>query len=245
MGNETKAASDLRLEVEEKSRVLAGKQNQLLALMKGTVNGEGKRVILPHQAEGIRSLEAECVSLTDTVNALKLDWIQAKTEEDLNRSNGEAFGQAGIFSGVNGKAAGDEAADAAKSITRLPASLGHAFVDSESYKRWVKGSQNQLAHTEVPSLGMKHYAMKALQDAAKATLTSSGMTSIDKYPAVIELGQQQLTVADLFANAETNNTTVRYLQETTFTNAATTVLENASKPEATWALAEVDATVKK
>jgi HK97 family phage major capsid protein len=245
MGNELKAANDLRLEVEEKSRVLGGKQNQLLALMKGTQDAEGNRQILPHQADGIRTLEAECVHLTDEVNALKLDFIQAKTEEDLNRRNGEAFGAAPIFSGSNGQAAGDEAGEAVKSVTRLPDSLGAAFVESPAYKRWVHGSQGQLAHHEVPALGMKHYAAKAIAEAMKATLTSSGMTSIDKYPAVIALGQQQLTVADLFANAETNNTTIRYLQETTYTNAATTVAENASKPEATWALAEVDSTVKK
>lgn len=244
MANETKSATDLRREEEEKSRVLASKQHQLLALMKDTQEVDGKRVFLPHQAEGIRSLEKECYDLTEVVNALKYDYLQAKTEEDLNRRSGEALAPAGIWSGTEGQES-DGQDKAMKSITRLPDSLGAAFVESPSYKKWVHDSQNQLAHTEVPALGMKHYAAKAMESAMKATLTSSGMTSIDKYPAVIALGQQQLTVADLFANAETNNTTVRYLQETTYTNAATTVAENASKPEATWVLAEVDSTVKK
>jgi HK97 family phage major capsid protein len=243
-----KAAADVRREVEEASRTLENKQNQLLALMRGTRSDTGERVVLPHQADAIKSLEAECVTLTDKVNALKLDFIQIKTEEDLNRRSAE-YRPAMQFSGQSVTApdgAPGPAIEAAKGIQNLPSTLGEAFIQSEGYRRWTHGSQGQLAHTEVPAPNVKVYALKAAQEEAmKATLGSAGLTSIEKFPTVIQLGQQQLTVADLFANGQTNNTTIRYLQEVTFTNTAATVAEAGQKPEATWNLAEVDSLVKK
>ena len=249
MPTELKAASDIRREVEEASRTLENKQNQLLALMRGTQTDSGERLVQPHQADAIKSLEAECVTWTDKVNGLKMDFIQAKTEEDLNRRNGE-WRPAPQFTGSAETRPGESALDAAKSVTHLPGNLGEAFIQSEGYRRWTHGSQGQLAHSEVPALNVTPYATKAAytagpDEAMKTTLGSTGFTSIDKYPAVIALGQQQLTVADLFANAQTNNTTIRYVQETSFTNTAAFIAENASKPEAAWALAEVDSLVKK
>jgi HK97 family phage major capsid protein len=235
--NETKAALDLRKEVEERSRQLESKQHQLHALLTATKNDKGERVIEPYQAEQIRDLEGQCVALTDQVNALKLDYIQAKTEEDLNRRKSEPLGSAAIFRGEGGEAA---TVEAQKSIHRMPESLGEAFVNSSSYKAWVHGSQHQSAHVEVPTLGAKHWALKA------TLLSTTGpFTSIDKQPGVVQLGQQMLTIADLFAQAQTNNTTVRYIQEDTFTNAADMVAEEGQKPEASWDLSEVDATVRK
>lgn len=75
--------------------------------------------------------------------------------------------------------------------------------------------------------------------------TSSGLTSIDKQPGVVTLGVRPLMVKDLIAPGTTENTTIRYIQETSFTNAATTVAEGSAKPQANFALNEVDAPVRK
>src|SRR5262249_16634566 len=152
------------------SRQLAAKQNQLLSLMRGTQNGEGQREILPHQADQIRSLEGDCVKLTDAVNALKLDYIQAKTEEDLNRTAREPLHSPGIFAGAGGEAA---QAEAVKAAGRMRDSLGDAFVESAGYKKWLHGGQAQACHIEVPTLGARHWAMKSAADAMKTTLTAS------------------------------------------------------------------------
>ena len=41
---------------------------------------------------------------------------------------------------------------------------------------------------------------------------------------------QRLTVADLLASGTTNSSVVRYIKETTATNAAASVAEGAAKP---------------
>jgi HK97 family phage major capsid protein len=62
---------------------------------------------------------------------------------------------------------------------------------------------------------------------------------------MVQLGVQQATVADLLAQGTTNLNAVPYLQEDTLTNAATTVAEGGTKPEATWDWSQTSAPVKK
>jgi ATP-dependent protease ClpP protease subunit len=78
-----------------------------------------------------------------------------------------------------------------------------------------------------------------------AAVTSSGLTSIEKLGVEGFLGLQTPRVADVVAKFATNGSTVRYIKETSFTNAVTTVAEGAAKPEQAFALAEVDAPVRK
>jgi HK97 family phage major capsid protein len=59
------------------------------------------------------------------------------------------------------------------------------------------------------------------------------------------LGQQPLYISDLFAQGTTQGDVVRYVRESTFTNAATAVLEGGAKPEASLDLGVVDALVRK
>ncbi len=248
METETRAAADLRRDVEESSRKLESKQYQLKALYDAAKNAEGKWAVEPHQADQIRSLESETARMIEGVNALKLEYCKAKNEENLDRLKGDSFGGAAIWPGEGGQAADAADAEAVKTIGRLPASLGEAFVASQAYKSWVHGGQNQAAHVEVPALGARHYAFKSIAEAAmKTTLTTSTgpFTSYDRPPGVIELGQQMLTVADLFAQAQTTAPVIRYIQEDAFTNAADTVLEEGLKPEAAWDLSEVDSPVRK
>jgi HK97 family phage major capsid protein len=54
-----------------------------------------------------------------------------------------------------------------------------------------------------------------------------------------------VTVAQLLARGMTDAAALRFIQETTFTNAAATVLEGGTKPESTLAFQEVDATLRK
>lgn len=116
-------------------------------------------------------------------------------------------------------------------------SIGEAFVDSEQYKGWSPDPHrvNMKAYVEVAELGFK------------TTFTTSGatLTQYDRQPGIVLIGQQRLTIADLLAQGQTNMNTIRYMQEDTFTNAATTVSEGATKPEAAWDLSEQDATVRK
>jgi HK97 family phage major capsid protein len=62
---------------------------------------------------------------------------------------------------------------------------------------------------------------------------------------MVMVGTERLTIADLLAQGQTNENTIRYVKEDTFTNAATTVTEGATKPEAAFDTSEVDAPVRK
>jgi HK97 family phage major capsid protein len=114
--------------------------------------------------------------------------------------------------------------------------IGSQFARSRTYQAIasVRGSQKREAVTEVQ-----------FSRAGSTPGTSSGFTSIDKIPGVVMLGQQVPTVAELMTEIPTMGTTVRFLRENSYTNAADAVAENGQKPEATWDLTEQDANVRK
>jgi HK97 family phage major capsid protein len=126
-------------------------------------------------------------------------------------------------------------------------SLGDAFVKSDAYKglsagfktgsmtgRWTSGP------IEIPDF----------VGGTKATITStaSPITQVDTIGGIREaaaVALRRLTVADLLAQGTTDSATVRYLQETTNTNAAAAVDEGAAKPESTITFTQVDEPVRK
>jgi len=122
-------------------------------------------------------------------------------------------------------------------------SLGELFVESESFKAFRPGSQGSSAAAELAILPPEFrngLDLKTTFTAALATLTG-----YDRSPAMVLVGTQRLTVADLLAKGQTSAPVIRYPQEDTFTNAATTVDEGALKPEAAFDTSEVDAPVRK
>lgn len=117
-------------------------------------------------------------------------------------------------------------------------SYGEAFCRTESYKRFGKnvGSKRSIV-CEMPD---------RLSFRTTFSATTEALTSIQKLPGVPGiLDQQPLAIADLFGQGQTGSLTIRYIQEDSFTNAATAVAEGAAKPEATLNVSEVDATVRK
>lgn len=117
--------------------------------------------------------------------------------------------------------------------------LGELLTQSEQYKNAIKvgGGAHRGVSLEIPNLSFEQ---------VRATLlTTTGLTSYDRPPGIITLGQQPLAIAQLFAQGTTSAATIRITQEVSFTNAATAVAEEGQKPEATFDLAEVDFGVKK
>jgi hypothetical protein len=131
----------------------------------------------------------------------------------------------------------DEARKGAHQMPAAAKSVGAAFVESDSYKGVVG-----------KSIGAKRGVAIELPDAdVKATLlTSTGpFTSYERPPGPILLEQQRLTIRDLLAQGTTNANSLRIVQEDTYTNAANTVAEEGSKPEASWDLSEYDMPIRK
>lgn len=84
-----------------------------------------------------------------------------------------------------------------------------------------------------------------LSQRATLTTTVSGLTKYERPPGVVMVEQQPLMVANLFAQGTTQNTTIRYLREDTFTNASTALAEEGTFQEMSWDLSEQDTAIKK
>jgi hypothetical protein len=105
--------------------------------------------------------------------------------------------------------------------------LGDAFIASSAFKNF-DGHSSPVAEIE----------FKTLLDTSTWVPESARIDRIEPYPTA------PLAVADLFAQGETNQATVPYLEESTFTNTAAETAEGATKPEATLAFTEKTATVR-
>jgi ATP-dependent protease ClpP protease subunit len=135
----------------------------------------------------------------------------------------------------------------------LKGSPGFAVVTNEHYKaiadmvqRRGRGSIPQKTQLIINTAGVRRYmdSARRFMD-APGPPTSTGLTSIEKLPGIVDLGVRPLMVKDLLAPGATGGTTVRYIREVSFTNSATTVAEGAAKPVAPFEYQEVDAPVRK
>lgn len=113
-------------------------------------------------------------------------------------------------------------------------SYGEQFINSDQFQRAIKGwSKGQRIATGGVNL--------------KATMTqaASAIVQPQLQSGVVPILEQRLTIEQLLATGQTNSSTVRYLKETTATNAAAAVAEEGLKPESTLVLDEVDEPVRK
>lgn len=179
------------------------------------------------QAEEIRQRNTELTDLAkEWEEAKELEGIKADTERYLIDARTP---QRPRFSGQP-----ESRGDAAAIV-----SVGQRFVESDHYKSWV-GRGGKSKNVAVLDLPGDPRAMKAT-----FTTSGSGFTEYDRPPGIVLVGVQKLTVADLLAKGQTMMNTIRYQQETSFTNAAAATAEGGAKAQATWALAEADAPVRK
>lgn len=120
-------------------------------------------------------------------------------------------------------------------------SIGEAFIRSLGYKGSIGKSRTRGFSTSVD--------IPILPSALNRTTFGSSSTGMQSYinyeagPIMVE--QQRLTVRDLLMVGQTSLSSVPYIKETSYTNAATTVAEEGEKPEATFALQDEFAPVKK
>lgn len=121
-------------------------------------------------------------------------------------------------------------------------SVGAQFVESEAYKSTV--GKSRMPHTRVVHEAKGIVGPKQLK--ATFDTASTGLETYYNYlagPILVE--QERLTIRDLLAVGQTSMNAIPYIKETSFTNAATTVAEEGEKPEATFALEDATAPVRK
>lgn len=114
-------------------------------------------------------------------------------------------------------------------------SIGELFVESNALKGWTPGQVGPEADLDVE-----------VHDIKTLFQTSAGWAPFSpRGPRVVDFATRPIEVIDLFPMGETTATSIVYMEETTFTNAAVEVAEGAAKPEATLALTERTEPVRK
>ena len=114
---------------------------------------------------------------------------------------------------------------------------GDLFVASQAYKSIAD-----------PATRGQTWSTGAVELDTKGTLVTTpgtALTPAGYVPGVVETLFQSLSVADLMPQPQAPGNPVRYVTESTATNAAAGVAETAAKPESTLAFSEVSEPVRK
>lgn len=120
-----------------------------------------------------------------------------------------------------------------KPVVNDPAGLSAAFGATDEYRSIVKGARQRR------NISVETNILPSQLFRTTYSGSGDGLTGYDRMPGIVTLGQQPPMVADLFTQANTDQPTIRFMKETSYTNAAGMVLEGDDKPEASFNLEEV------
>lgn len=115
-------------------------------------------------------------------------------------------------------------------------SLGERFTESPEFKAG-RGHTNVGLRAEFPD--MSEFNLKTTM-----TLAAGWTQEQRRSGRMVEFAQRRPVVADLIPQDPTDQNAIIYMEETTFTNNAATVAENAQKPEAALAFTQRSQTVE-
>jgi HK97 family phage major capsid protein len=121
-------------------------------------------------------------------------------------------------------------------------SIGDQFVEADGYKAVKDAGFSGKWSTGQIELGGKATLFEGSLEAPGA---GAPLAPPEVRPGIQPILFNRLTIANLIASGTTNSNVVRYVTETTATNAAATVAEGAAKPESTLVFGEVDEPVRK
>jgi HK97 family phage major capsid protein len=113
-------------------------------------------------------------------------------------------------------------------------SIGEQFVASREYKSFQPGRGSSMG-IELPDLDVK----------TTMTTAAGWAPANNRGPIVVYSALRRPMVADLIPQDQTSNSTVKYMSESTFTNAVAAVAQGAAKPPVALALTEVSSVVEK
>jgi HK97 family phage major capsid protein len=218
----------LKAEVDAGQAIIAAAQ----AADRGLTEDEGKKI--DEHVAAARDVKAQ---------------IEAKTKDGDRRAQLEEFGQ--LF-GEGDKTLTVTDTRGTPVGVGGGKTLGEQFIQSEQYKtqRQIGFKGDGQGAWAMPGVEVDNLPKAIARMEQKTVLTEgagSGSTLLqpDVQPGILPLLFRRLTIADLIPQGETNGITVRYLSESSFTNAAATVAEGATKPESTLVFVQTDEPVRK
>jgi HK97 family phage major capsid protein len=230
----TEKAKEVRGRIDEKVR-------EARDLM-GTGTASGR---LPNDEERTRA--AALLAEAKTAKKEELDPLLSIVEMEGELSE---LGKVGLPDGSR-KASGDVGDFGRNAAFK---DVGAQIVDFEGFER-IRDPKKRVGSWTTGPMELKGWESMVgptyLGPAgAKTTLDSSGgsggaLIQPDVQAGILPILFRRLTVADLLAPGSTDSNLVRYLKETTATNAAAPVAEGAAKPESTLVFSAVDEPVRK
>lgn len=118
---------------------------------------------------------------------------------------------------------------------QAPKSLGELVTESAAYKEGLERQRVKNIDVNLPDFERK------------TTMSTSAGWAVEntRIPRIVDLAQRRPIVADLVPQVPTTASVIKFMEETTFTNAAAPVAEGAVKPEAALALTERTQAVEK
>lgn len=190
-------------------------------------------------AEMKGGLSEEIMRRADEINATTDAYTKARQLDAIERENAEAIKSSreiitGLpFSAAQSQGDPEQQYAAAKSI-------GELFTSGDAYKAWkMAGQATRIAPI---THNMDNVSVKSWNgpDAVKATLTTAAGFApfVPRIPRTILSAQNRPVIADLIPQDDTAAASIKYMEETTFTNNAAYVAEGGTKPEASLAWTE-------
>ena len=130
-----------------------------------------------------------------------------------------------------------------------PADPGEQDKPARTIGEMIAGSQRFKEYRDQIRAGGGSRSSGPIEVAYNAALGTgdigADVIAPQRQPGILPILFERLTVADLMASGTTNSNVVRYVVETTATNAASTVAEKGTKPEAALDFDTVDEPVRK
>jgi HK97 family phage major capsid protein len=204
-----KTVKELQDQLNAKRAELAG----IFEKAKTTIDGEDRYNLTPAQLEDVKARNTE-------IDAIAVELEIAKSVDSIYQANAAAMRE-------GNRAASNLPLGSGKSATHpQPAkSLGQMFAESEAYKARQPGGEIMVA--------LKGLDVKTLMETGAGWAPENVRTG-----KTVPYAVRRPTIADLMPNTQHDQAAVLYMEETTSTNAADTVVEGGSYPESALAWTE-------
>lgn len=211
------------LSFKELSDYRVAKMNELDQFFNSHTEPNGQYKMTEDEVKEVRELNNHLGSVSKKWEALReVDSLFQKNREELQRSVSQPANMVPFPT----TSAGNDGASA-----KAFKGLGDLFVESREFKSAPKSAFTSFS-VEIPDFDVDRYF--------KTTMTTSaGYAPLDpRTGRVVEYANRRPVVADLIPTIQTTASVIRYMEETTFTNNAAPVAENAAKPESALAFTE-------